>query len=100
MSGWQERLWRTAKRSGLTQDEIAKRAGISAESLSRIMTGGTRSPRIDTLAVVAHVLGTSVGWLLEEEGYSLSSEELQNFRVIAMRLRSLAAVIEEIVGAQ
>lgn len=48
------RRYRTAR--GLTQDELAERAGISARSVSDLERGISRSPHRDTLALLAQAL--------------------------------------------
>ena len=42
--------------AGLTQEELAALAGISASSLIGIETGETQRPRVMTLAKLAHAL--------------------------------------------
>jgi len=91
MALWRERLRDTVRRSGFNQATIASAAGISPETLGRILSGKTREPRIETLAAIAHSLATPVGWLLGERGYSLSAEQVR-------RLREVANVIREIAG--
>lgn len=49
----------TAKKQALTQSDLARKAGISKEQLSRLMTG-TGGARVDTLANFAAVVGLRV----------------------------------------
>lgn len=49
---------------GLTQEELAERAGIGGSYLARI-EGGTRHPTLTVLAAIASSLGTSVATLVE-----------------------------------
>ena len=53
--------WREA--AGLTQSELARRAGIRIASVSDI-EGGKTDPRQSTLKALAGVLGVSVGDLV------------------------------------
>lgn len=48
--------------SGLSQSEVAKRAGISKSTLSAYITG-TNYPRPEQMAALARVFGVSVGAL-------------------------------------
>ena len=52
-------------RGGLSQAELAKRAGVPQSAISEIETG-KRKPRIDTIQKLAMALGVSVSELLGE----------------------------------
>lgn len=43
--------------AGLTQEELAERAGVSARAISALETGERRAPRKDTVALLAKALG-------------------------------------------
>ena len=53
---------------GLTQTELARRAGIKQGVLSYIETGRTKHPRIDTMTAIAHALGVTVEKLMKKAG--------------------------------
>ena len=53
---------------GLTQSELARRAGIRQGVLSYIESGRTKHPRIDTLSAIAAALGVSVDRLMKKAG--------------------------------
>ena len=55
-------------KKGLTQDALAKRAGIPQGVLSYIESGKTKHPRIDTLSAIAAALGVSVDKLIKKAG--------------------------------
>lgn len=88
---WQQRLRDSIHATGRLQSEIAYKAGVPEETLSRIVTGQSRNPRIETVICIAHAIGITVGWLLEEPGYALSVEQVN-------RLREAGAVIDEVIG--
>ena len=72
---WRDRLRIAVKGSGVTQSEIARRAGLSVESLSRIMTGA-QQPRLTTVIRLARAARVSVAWLLNEQrGIELTDRE-------------------------
>lgn len=48
------------KQKGLLKGWVAKQAGISPSSLSKICTGETKDPRTSVAISVARVLGTTV----------------------------------------
>jgi transcriptional regulator with XRE-family HTH domain len=59
---------RLRRRLGITQSELARRAGIRQGVLSYIENGRTKHPRIDTLAAIANALGVTVDELLKKAG--------------------------------
>lgn len=46
-------------RSGLTQDQLAERAGLDQTTISSLETGRKGSPRFDTVVKLARVLGVA-----------------------------------------
>lgn len=68
MTTWRKRLREAVRDSDLTQAEIARRAGIAPETLSRILTGGIVRPEFSTIVRIARALRVRVGWLLDEPG--------------------------------
>jgi transcriptional regulator with XRE-family HTH domain len=75
------------QRSGRKHAAVARDAGIAPETLSRILNASHARPGFETVARIAHASGETVGWVLDERGYVLSSEQLR-------RLRDAAALIE------
>jgi transcriptional regulator with XRE-family HTH domain len=56
-SGFGELLRRHRVAAGLTQEVLAERAGVSVRTVSDLERGINRSPRKDTLALLAAALG-------------------------------------------
>ncbi len=73
-------------RSGLTQAEVAERAGVAFETVSRIERG-TLNTTVRTLVGIAGALGVSPGSLLDEEAPTPS-----------VYSASLTAVLDPLVG--
>lgn len=58
-----ERLRDERKRQGLTQEQLAKRAGLSRQGIIKIENGHS-SLQLSSLRALAKALGVSAGWLL------------------------------------
>ena len=54
---------------------VALDAGISPETLSRILTSQHQRPSLDTVCRIAHAANENVGWILGEDGFELSADE-------------------------
>ncbi len=52
-------LKRFRGRAGLTQEALAHRAGLSIEAVNKLERGERRTPRCDTLVMLARALGLS-----------------------------------------
>ena len=51
---------------GITQEDLARLAGLTASTVAKIEQGTMANPRLDTLAGLAKALGAKVGDLLGE----------------------------------
>lgn len=63
----QDRLISRRNALGLTQEELAKKAGITRVGISKIELGLTKNARADTLLAIANVLKCNPEWLLYGE---------------------------------
>jgi DNA-binding phage protein len=88
---WLPRLRQAVRASRMRQCEIAVRAGLPEETVSRVLTGQSMNPQLETIVCIAHAIGCTLGWLLDERGYSISIEQVR-------RLRDAGAVIAEVTG--
>ena len=79
---WRKRLRDAVARSGRKQSWIAKEAGIAPETLSRVLTSSLANPSFDVVIRIARALNESVGWLLDERGFSLSGDEQKQLREV------------------
>jgi transcriptional regulator with XRE-family HTH domain len=82
LADWRERLRGAIRRTGRRQNAIAEQAGVSPETLSKILTGGHANPRFETVVAIVHAAGESVGWLLREPQAPLSGSDLFMMREI------------------
>ena len=72
---WRERLRAAVKRSGKRHSVVAREAGIAPETLSRILSASHAQPAFDTVVRIARAVNENVGWILDERGFPLSTEE-------------------------
>ena len=66
MAPLKETLMRERRRAGLTQEELAEKAGVGIATIARIETGDIDAPRVSTLRKLASALGIEVRDLLED----------------------------------
>jgi transcriptional regulator with XRE-family HTH domain len=77
-------VWRYRRAAGLTQEELAERAGISARAVSDIERGVKHRPRPDTVRLLIEAL-------------DVPAEEQEPFRTAGRRFRPVPAHDAEIV---
>jgi transcriptional regulator with XRE-family HTH domain len=91
---WRDRLRMAIEKSGKKHSAIAREAGITAATLSRVLTAVHRNPTLDTVVRVTHAIGENVGWILDEPGYFMSADEQRKLhdavRVLETSLRNAA----------
>jgi transcriptional regulator with XRE-family HTH domain len=88
---WRLRLREAIKRSGRKHSDVAWGAGVTQETLSRILNRRHQTPHLQTVARIAHQVGVTVGWLLEEREFRIGTEERE-------QLRRAANVILDLTG--
>jgi transcriptional regulator with XRE-family HTH domain len=65
-----ERIRKTRKDAGISQEELARRAGIGFAAVSRLERGVSHDPHYSTLLNLADALGVPVEALIREEDRS------------------------------
>lgn len=85
---WRERLRAAVDASGRTQNAIAASAGVSPETLSRVLSGVHAQPAFETVVRIAHAVGESVGTLLDEPAFFLDAEQRAEVRRVVNYLNS------------
>ena len=61
-----EKIFQCRKQSGLSQEELAERVGVSRQAVSKWELG-TALPELDKLKLLAKTFGVSTDWLLDDE---------------------------------
>lgn len=87
--GWRERLRQAVRASGKKQSVIAWEVGMTPETVCRILTAVHVRPSFESIARIAHAAGVSVGWVLEEPGFTLTDEQRAKVRTAGVLLLSL-----------
>jgi SOS-response transcriptional repressor LexA len=85
---WRERLRAAIDASGRTQNAIAASAGVSPETLSRVLSGVHAQPAFETVVRIAHAVGENVGTLLDEPAFFLDGEQRAEVRRVVNYLNS------------
>lgn len=90
---WRDRLRKAVERSGRKYAAIAWDAGISPETLSRILNTPQINPHFDTVVRLAQALKVRLGWLVGEPiGPELTAEDEKV-------LRAVLALVEDVTDA-
>jgi transcriptional regulator with XRE-family HTH domain len=55
------------EKKGISQDKLSKLAGITLHTITKIESGATPDPRIETVKKIADALGVSVDDLLKDK---------------------------------
>jgi transcriptional regulator with XRE-family HTH domain len=85
---WRRRLTRAIDLTRRTQASIAEQAGVTPETLSRVIHGIHAQPGFETVVRIIHATGESVGWLLREPQTFLSTDDSARMREIIDFLES------------
>jgi len=86
---WRERLRQAVRASGKKQSVIALDTGLTPETVCKILSAVHARPSFDSIAKIAHAAGVSVGWVLEEPGFSLTDEQRAKVRTAGVLLLGL-----------
>src|SRR3954454_837065 len=79
---WRRRLTRAIDLSRRTQVSIAEQAGVSPETLCRVLNGRHAQRQCETVVRSTHATGESFGWLLREPQTFLSADDSARMREI------------------
>jgi transcriptional regulator with XRE-family HTH domain len=77
---WRRRLTHAIDLPRRTQASIAEQAGVSPETLCRVLNGRHARPQFETVVRIVHATGESVGWLLREPQTFLSTDDSARMR--------------------
>lgn len=77
------------KSAGLSQEALARRAGMSLKGLGDIERGSSADPHYSTLAGIANALGVSIGELVGESVPSVPLGDAGAFEVVELAQRRI-----------
>ena len=95
-----ERLKDAKKRAGMTNEELSAASGVPIGTLRKILSGGTKEPKLPAFMAIASALGTSVDYLVYGRTTTLSPFDLNQEEInLVMDYRDSADdVREEVAG--
>ena len=91
---------RLRERQGISQNELAKRAGLNQSNLSRIERGGVENITLDTLRGLAHALSCSLIDLLPEADRQPKCTPMTAVEALELRVKALEARLEQAAGGR
>lgn len=90
-----EKIFQCRKRSGLSQEELAERVGVSRQAVSKWELG-TALPELDKLKLLAKTFGVSTDWLLDDE-QDIQQETRQEAETVVQQ-RSWVEDVPGVIG--
>ncbi len=83
---WRRRLRSAVQASDRTPREIAEETALPVARIRRVLSGALKRPPLETIAAIAHAVGTTVGVLLGETVVPLAPDDVRRIRVFTMFL--------------
>ena len=80
---WLENLKELKKASGMSTKQIADKANLPERTVSRIITGETDHPRIDTLGLIVDALGITLKDVFADTNVIVATEKLVEIKEAA-----------------
>ena len=80
---WLENLKELKKASGMSTKQIADKANLPERTVSRIITGETDHPRIDTLGIIVDALGITMQDVFADTNVVVATEKLVEIKEVA-----------------
>lgn len=74
-----QRIFEARDSSGLTQEELAERAGVSRETIAKLESGERKRAALSTLEAIAPILHVSVDFLRGEVHESPIEPQIQEY---------------------
>lgn len=92
---WLDNLKELKKEKNLTTKQLAERANLPEKTVSRVLSGKTANPYIDTLDRLANALNSTIGDILAGTSAVVGTETLsalqENINAITLENETIAA---------
>ena len=96
---WLDRLKELKKEKGITTKQIAERTKLPEKTISRILSGETDNPYVDTLQRIVTALGCSLDDILADTNVVVATETLAEVKENASVTEAeLAVITQENIG--
>ena len=92
---WLDRLKELKKEKGITTKQIAERTKLPEKTISRILSGETDNPYVDTLQRIVTALGCSLDDILADTNVVVATETLAEVKENASVTEAELAVISQ-----
>jgi transcriptional regulator with XRE-family HTH domain len=100
---WLENLQELKKRSGMTVKQIAEKTGMSERTITRILSGETERPYVDTLDIIVKALGYDLGYIFAATKVIVATDDLvkiKEYADVVEAERNLAQVENDMLKAK
>lgn len=84
MSTFAQNLRALMEKHGVSQNELARSAGLTQSAINKILTGKTKQPGIDTTEAIARVLNVSVAQLIYTPDLPKDADPVAGFRRVPL----------------
>lgn len=91
---WLENLKELKKKAGMTAKQIAEKTSLPERTVSRIFSGDTDNPYVDTLHRIVTVLGGSLDDILADTKVVVATESLVEVKETLAEVEGTANVME------
>ena len=91
---WLDNLKELKKKTGMSTKQIAEQTNLPERTISRIFSGDTDAPRVDTLRRIAAVLGASLDEIFAESGSVVANADQLSLQTEVERLTSELTLLQ------
>ena len=90
---WLENLKELKKRTGMSTKQIADKAHLPEKTVSRILSGDTDHPRIDTLVLIVEAMGGKMNEIFADTNVVVATESLVEIKETAKVVEAENSVV-------
>ena len=90
---WLDNLKELKKRTGMSTKQISEKAHLPEKTVSRILSGDTDHPRIDTLVLVVEAMGGHISEIFADTNVVVATESLVEIKETAKVVEAESNVV-------